>query len=112
VKASSRVFRRLQRNSKFHIREPVKTHPRPTIRAPLTKQNKKIIKAHTGGTVVLRFVCTGIEAVFLLELHETETRFLALTEENTLRACANRKQRTPGNKQDKATGIYRILHRI
>jgi hypothetical protein len=51
-------------------------------------------------------------AVFLIELHETETRFLVLTEENTLRACAKRKQRTPGNKQDKTTGIYRKLHRM
>jgi len=57
--------------------------------------------------VVLRITCTDIEAVFLIELHETETRFLVLTEENTLRACAKRKQRTPGNKQDKTTGIYK-----
>jgi hypothetical protein len=57
-------------------------------------------------------MCTGIEAVFLLEMHETETRFLALTEENTLRACALGKQGTPGNKEDKTTGICRILHRM
>jgi hypothetical protein len=57
-------------------------------------------------------MCTGTEAVFLLELHETETRFLALTDENTFRACGLRKQRTPGNKQDKTTGKYRILHRM
>jgi len=42
------------------------------------------MKAHTGNPVVLHFICTGIEAVFLLEVHETETRFLALMEENTL----------------------------
>jgi hypothetical protein len=33
-------------------------------------------------------MCTGIEAVFLLELQQTENRILELMEENTLTACA------------------------
>jgi hypothetical protein len=52
------------------------------------------------------------KAVFLLEMHKTETRFLALTEENTLRACAKMKPRTPGNKKNKTIGIYIILYRM
>ena len=62
--------------------------------------------------MVLRFMWTGTEAVFLLELHETETRILALTEENTLTACAKRKPRTSGNKQDKTTGIQNTASHV
>jgi hypothetical protein len=54
----------------------------------------------------------GTKAGFLLEMHETETRLLVLTEENTLRAFVMRKPRTPENKKNKTIGIYRILHRM